>query len=67
MNYQPFFDMNILVSDSMIQWLHDYRLPLIVLATLTLFLFYIVVSLIEWLFRFMFKKKVRPYAVGGDW
>lgn len=61
MNYQPFYNMNILVSDSMIQWLHDYRLPLIVLAALTLFLFYVAVSLIECLFRIMFKKKVRPY------
>lgn len=42
MNYQPFYDMNILVSDSMLQALQDNAISLIFVAFL---IFYTLVGL----------------------
>ena len=39
MNYQPFYDMNILVSDPMLQALQDNKFYLIFMLALTFYLF----------------------------
>ncbi len=38
MNYQPFYDMNILVSDLMLQALQEHKLYFIFMAVLTFYL-----------------------------
>ena len=50
MNYQPFYDMNILVSDPMLQALQDNAIFFIFIAFLT---FYILVIL-HFYFAFLF-------------
>lgn len=40
MNYQPFYDMNILVSDSMLQVVQEHKLSLIFFAVLTFYLLF---------------------------
>jgi len=39
MNYQPFYDMNILVSDPMLQTLQENKIYLIFMIALTFYLF----------------------------
>lgn len=48
MNYQPFYDMNILVSDPMLQALQEHKFYFIFMAVLT---FYLIMFLHIYAFR----------------
>lgn len=64
MNYQPFYNMNILVSDELLQAIHDTRFAFATLLLLTMFAGYIAFSLIEQLALYLLRSiyKAPPYV-----
>lgn len=63
MNYQPFYNMNVLISDELLQALYDKRFAVYALMILTMFAGYIIFSLIEHLVLYLVRSrhKERPY------
>lgn len=61
MNYQPFLDMNILLSDDFLQSIYNVRFALYGLVFSTMLIGYISFSLIEHLTRYLLRDKKRPY------
>lgn len=61
MNYQPFFDMNILVSDQFLQFLDDSRFAIFGFVVANLFLFYIISITFHSIVKLLISKKKRPY------
>lgn len=63
-NYTPFLDMNLLVSDDLLQTIHDTRFAFAVLLVLTMFVGYITFSLVQSLVLYLLRSryKKRPYV-----
>lgn len=62
-NYTPFLDMNLLVSDDLIQALHSVQFALIGLLFATMLFGYLMFSLVVHLFSYLVRSryKKRPY------
>lgn len=63
-NYTPFLDMNLLVSDDLIQALHSVQFALIGLLFATMLFGYIAFSLVQSLALYLLRSryKKRPYV-----
>lgn len=63
MNYQPFLEMNILVSDDLLYALYDIQFALIGLLFAIMLFGYMVFSLVQYLVLYLLrpKYKKRPY------
>ncbi len=67
MNYQPFYDMNILVSDPMLQALQQNKIYLIFIIALTFYLFMALhISLFSFYKVLRQPPKKRPYMVATN-
>ncbi len=61
MDYQPFYDMNILVSDPMLQALQDNKIYLIFMIALTFYLFMALHMTLFSLYKVLRQPKIKHY------